>query len=29
MTVLDDALDLLYGLILDDGRRWGEAAVDF
>lgn len=24
-----DALDLLYTLVLEDGRRWGEAATDF
>jgi hypothetical protein len=25
---MSEALDLLYGLVLEDGRRWGEAAVD-
>jgi hypothetical protein len=26
---MQDALDVLYGLILEDGRAWGEAAVPF
>jgi phage terminase large subunit-like protein len=26
---LSDALNVLYSLVLEDGRRWGEAAVDF
>jgi phage terminase large subunit-like protein len=26
---VSDALDLLYGLVLEDGRRWGEAATTF
>lgn len=25
----ENALDLLYGLIIEDGREWGEAAADF
>jgi phage terminase large subunit-like protein len=29
VTALDSALDLLSGLVLEDGRRWGEAACDF
>ncbi len=28
-TTLDTALDVLSGLVLEDGRRWGEAAADF
>jgi hypothetical protein len=26
---VEAALDLLAGLVLEDGRRWGEAAADF
>ena len=26
---MSDALDTLYGLVLEDGRRWGEAAAPF
>ncbi|MDQ3218234.1 MAG: hypothetical protein M3Q18_10370 [Actinomycetota bacterium] len=29
MSELDNALDVLYALVLEDGRRWGEAATDF
>jgi len=29
MANTDAALDLLYGLVLEDGRRWGEVAADF
>lgn len=26
---LDDALDVMHGLVLEDGRRWGEAAIEW
>ncbi|MDQ3671488.1 MAG: terminase large subunit [Actinomycetota bacterium] len=29
MSALDSALDLLSGLVLEDGRRWGEVAESF
>lgn len=29
MTTHDDALAVLHALVLDDGRRWGEAATDW
>lgn len=29
MSDLNNALDVLYALVLEDGRRWGEAASDF